>query len=91
MRFGPNPDRENPRSIFEDSVFRLRVSLGSTPGTLRKPTTAIGLAGWRARLVRSVLVTQNVLEPDQLDADSESSKLGAKGSDVLSVTIVGQS
>ena len=91
MRFGPNPDRENPRSIFEDSVFRLRLSLGSAAGALRKPATAIGLAGRRARLVRSVLAAQNVLKPYQLDADGEASELDAKGRDFLSVTIIGQS
>ncbi|KNY23543.1 hypothetical protein AKJ13_07115 [Methylobacterium sp. ARG-1] len=90
MRFGPNPDRENPRSIFEDSVFRLRFSLDFAAGALRKPAAAIGLTSWRARLIGAVLTAQNALKLDQLDANGEASELGAKGSDVLSVTIVGQ-
>jgi hypothetical protein len=91
MRFGPNSDRENPRSIFEDSVFRLRLGLDFAAGALRKPAAAIGLASWRARLIRSVFAAQNALKPDQLDADGEAGELGAKGSDVLSVSIVAQS
>jgi len=91
MRFGPNPDRENPRSIFEDSVFRLRLRLGFATGALRKPAAAIGLASWRARLIRSVLAAQNALKPDQFDADRKASELGTNGSNVLSVTLVGQS
>jgi hypothetical protein len=38
-----------------------------------------------------VVAAQSALEPDQLDADGKASELGAKGSDVLSVTNVGHS